>query len=61
MPKRKVIEDSDDEEHADTTPPPRPAGSTPNAQFSAVVDLEVSSNTDDVQLSEHPSTGSTGV
>lgn len=54
MAKRRVIEDSDDEDNTEGTPPPKPAAG------SSAVDLENSPGQESVQQSAAPSTGSTG-
>lgn len=60
MPKRKVIEDSDDEDHVEITPP-RPSAVAPSEPHAtAANNAGGSAGTHEVEHSAGPSTGSTG-
>lgn len=60
MPKRKVIEDSDDEDHAENTPPRHRGIALPETNAGTAIVSEDSSGWNDVQQSAERSTGSTG-
>jgi len=60
MTKRKVIEDSDDDDNAETTPPRRPKVGLSEADAPTVLDIENSLKGDYLDQLADPSTGSTG-
>jgi len=60
MPKRKVIEDSDNEENAEATPPRQLALVLPETHADTVINPEGSTGANDVHQSADLSTGSTG-
>lgn len=60
MAKRKVIEDSDDEDNAETTPQGHRALALPDTNAGTSIISEESSSLNNMQQSAGPSTGSTG-
>ena len=60
MTKRKVIEDSDDEEHAEATPPRQSATGLSDITLSTIVSLDGSSTQELPEQIADPSTSSTG-
>ena len=61
MGKRKVIEDSDDEDGADTTPPPQSPHGTPQYSPCIEPENEMTMVPDHLDPSAGPSTASTGL
>lgn len=61
MGKRKVIEDSDDEDGADTTPPPQLPLKTPQHSTCIEPENEITMVPDHLDPSAGPSTASTGL
>ena len=61
MGKRKVIEDSDDEDGADTTPPPQFPVKTPQHSTCSEPGNEMMMVSDHLDPSAGPSTASTGL
>ena len=61
MGKRKVIEDSDDEDGADTTPPPQSPHGNPQHSTCTEPENEITMVPDHLDPSAGPSTASTGL
>ena len=61
MGKRKVIEDSDDEDGADTTPPPKFPLENPQRSTCIEPENEMTTVPDHLDQSAGPSTASTGL
>ena len=61
MGKRKVIEDSDDEDGADTTPPPQSPHGNPQHSTCIEPENEMTMVPDHLDPSAGPSTASTGL
>jgi len=60
MAKRKIIEDSDNEDNAEASPSPEKAARGPELSADAPVDDEISAAPEEPQPSIGQSTGSTG-